>query len=148
MQLIRKKDNLSTLTDWKKNLTCASILSSPVFRRTVDRLEFSPTRMERNSEKLDYVPKKLLFSATYQHYDYKWTSDCILCRGYTDDDEEFPESTNLYLTPSFDDKKSLYLLKEDFGLIYLSKYFVDVPILKNVQETVTENVLFKNYNYY
>lgn len=74
-------------------------------------------------------------------------ADGILCEGYVDADNFiFSETTKLYFTQSFDNKDSLIVLKENnFGRVFLSKYFKKVPLLMNAQEPVAESTLHQNF---
>lgn len=132
VELIRKRDNLSSLPKWKKLFLCASILSSPTYR--IDRLEFSlDWANEIDDDSLRYQETNVKFKNQRSDHE-NLTADCMICKGFTNAAGKKKKSTVLYLTRSHDSKNSLYVLKEEAEGPFLSKYFRYIPLLKNEME--------------
>lgn len=134
--------DLLNLTRLQKFILCASILSSPVYRK--ERLEFSYDWMDATSDTLEYVTKDLSFTSTL-HPKYKLTANCIPCQAFKDGTDLTSKTETLYITPTYDDQYSVVVLKEKDGAFYVDKSFRNIAILITLFEKMDYDKLFSNF---
>lgn len=140
---VERKDDLSELTEKQVRFLCASILATPTYRE--DGFEFSLKWITDDQHTINYVEKLLAFNNRV--YNMKvWRTECALCKAFVDGDNDDGDYTNLYFTRTYDDKNSVLVWKERNGKIFLSKYFKDIHILKNVRENIDDRML-REYQY-
>lgn len=148
VHLIEEKDDLLALTKWNRAVLCTSILSSPIFRKK--RLEYSTKWILDHINAFKYEDKAVTFQFTNHDEEIMSTFmyNCIICKGFADGDDEKSQSTDLCITRSYDNRGSVYIIKLSNEIDTLDKYeyFEKVAVLMNVQKTVANDSLFKNYN--
>lgn len=138
VSLIEARDDLSSMTMWQRAVLCASLLSSPIYR--AERLEYSSKRSLNPTSDFVYSEEPLSFSYHNEKGKKSLILDCFICKGFANGDDIKSKSTNLYITRSYDDQSSVYLLKSNVESVYLDKYFKKISVL-----TIAKN-LFKNYS--
>ncbi|KAK7597813.1 hypothetical protein V9T40_010038 [Parthenolecanium corni] len=143
IHLIETKDDVSELSNMLQLHLCASILSSPTYR--IDRLEYSSDWVN-NEDNLVVAEKPLTFkNEKYEKASGNTIARCIICKGFENADDEDSNTTNLCLTRSYNDKKSIYVSKEEDRSYILSKYFINVPTLMKAYESYENTRVSKNH---
>lgn len=115
-------------------------MSSPIYRE--ERLEYSLKWAEtENNPAVEAIPLAFKNSEFLGNME----SPSIICKGYEDADDKNSHSINLYLSPTYDNKESVYVAKEKDGGPFLSRYFTKVPILIHFPENIQRIHLSRNY---
>lgn len=142
IELINQKDNISELSTWQMFLVCYSIISSPVrksdlYKFSLDWAEFK-ANVEKNEPRFENKSMSFRNEALTNE---KWTADCVSCWSSIENSGIFSKTTvvNLFFTHSLDDKYSVYVLKEENGVTYISDYIKNVPVLMNSRLSITND---------
>lgn len=131
--LIQKRYDLLDLWKWQRYVLCESIVSTPIYHQ--EGVEFITDFTVFNPGNLSPTRKPLHFR-TGEYSDEKLTFECFICKVKRLIKKE-KKQTNLYVTQSYDNKNSIYVLKAEEDGIILDKYFLNVPELMNVHDTST-----------
>lgn len=85
--------------------------------------------------------ENLQISFRNEDYDQeKWMAKCVYCKSSSETGDVFSgTTTNLIFTRDFSDQNSVYVLLEQFGVVHLSEFMKNVPVLLNAHVSATNN---------
>lgn len=143
---IENQDNLARLSKKERLILCASILSSFVYQQ--DNLEVSLEwirRTYRNEGAVNFEEKTISFKSA-GNTDVTMKTECFLCKGFKNGENINSESTNLYVTRTYEDGYSAMVLKEQInGTISPDKYFKNIALLITAQKKIYYDELSLNF---
>lgn len=141
---IEKRGILTILSDKQKQILCASVISSPVYRK--DRLEFIVTWLGESQYSADFkIEKKFVSYKNPDNTVGKLPVNCYLCKAIENEGKSNSKTRNLYLTSSYDDGFSIIVLKENEDGIFVDKYFKNIALIIAARENMNYHHLFLNY---
>lgn len=139
--MIEQQDDLSALSKWQKFLLCSSIILSPTYERNRHKFHLSwITYTKHLKDGIHQYREKLLTFNDNNDEVEKWWADCLYCTPFTEaSNHPSGIQTNLLLTRAYDDKYSLYVLMEEYGVVRFKEYIENVPILMNSHMPFTDD---------
>lgn len=146
LKLVARKNDLLALTEFQRQLSCASVLSSPIYRKE-NRLHFTKDLIDIDKAALKFneVKERPLSFINEKFISKNLKATCIPCYGSEETPTDSSDITALCLTQSYNDRDSLYVIQKDDTdeRWYLNNYFEKNPVLKNVHETIAEGKIFE-----
>lgn len=141
---IEKRDILAILSEKQKQILCASVISSPAYRK--DRLELFVTWLDESQTQKDFkIEKQFLSFRKPDNTVGKLPVSCLRCKASENGDESNSKMTNLYLTSSYDDGYSIIAMKENKDGISVDKHFKNIALFIAAREDMNYDHLFLNY---
>lgn len=132
-RLIQTKFGLSEMLKWQQYVLCESVVSSPIYRQEGYELITKPPIVHPQS----LIPTRKPLAFRHREYTHEnLIFECIICK-VTRLIKNIKMITNLYVTQSYDNEESVYVLKVEKDGIILDKYFSRVPVLMNVHDIST-----------
>lgn len=132
--MLQTKYDLLELSNWQKFLVCDTIVSSPTYQKEGVAF-FRNEKIVNIHYDFDIRRKPVAFKNSDDYANERLIFYGFICK-VTVEKSDYPKL--LYVTQTYDDKKSVYVLRPENEMgIFLHKYFKNVPVLMNVRDLAT-----------